>query len=337
MRLEETVVSSRVRLARNIEDYFFPVRMSEEQKESLLVVIEGLCQEESFCQKAGQLLFQRLESIPNQDKSLLLEQHLISPKLFALPKGTGVITGLAGRISVMINEEDHLRIQGFSPGFDLEDAYIIAQNVDQAFEGSLPLMFDEEKGYLTSCPTNLGTALRASVMLFLPVLSASERLSEEIKKLAREGYALRGFYGEGTKGQGSVFQLSNQVTLGMTEEEILLELEIKARALVEKEWEAMEAWSEEDRFRVENEARKSYGLLLHASALSLEEGIKIVKDLRLARRLDLEFPLVEGITGYNRLIYEMQPAHLYEQQTIGKIYREKKRAELIRKTLLSEA
>lgn len=334
MRLAESVVSSRVRLARNVAGYPFPGRMNHEQKTELLERMEVLSQEDGFKQTADNLTWIDLSTVDKRAKSLLLEKHLISPHLFALPKFRAVMTGLNERISVMINEEDHLRIQGFSGGYDLEGAYIIAKNVDQAFEKNLEYAFDAKKGYLTSCPTNLGTGLRASVMLFLPALARDKQLAKESERLSLAGYTLRGFYGEGTKSQGAVYQLSNQVTLGVSEEEILTQLENTAAELVQTDWQLMADWSPAERFVRENQIWKSYGLARYAKGLTLEEAVAITRDLRLARRMKLDMPLVRDIKGFNNIIYHMQPAHLSTEVEVDRTERLKRRATLIRETLL---
>ena len=336
MRLGESVVSSRVRLARNVMGYPFPFRMHAEQKQQLLATLRALIQEEGFCRKAGHLDWIDLKEADKRKRSLLLEKHLISPHLFAMPDLSAVMTGLNERISVMVFEEDHLRIQGFSSGYDLEGAYVIARNVDQAFEKALPYAFDETKGYLTSCPTNLGTGLRASVMLFLPALMDNPRLPEEKKKLAADGYTLRGFYGEGTKSQGSIFQLSNQVTMGISEEDILDQLQVRATELVAVDWEIMEAWSQEERFKQEDLAFKSFGTAKHALGLTLEEAVRIARDLRLARRMRLPLPLAYEIRPFNQVVYAMQSAHISSPEPEQRQMRLKRRADLIREMLIKE-
>jgi len=238
------------------------------------------------------------------------------------------------RISVMVNEEDHLRIQGFSSGYDLEGAYVIAKNVDQAFENVVEYAFDTKKGYLTSCPTNLGTGLRASVMLFLPALALDKQLAEESERLSCKGYTLRGFYGEGTKSQGAVFQLSNQVTLGIGEEEILTQLENTVTKLIETDWQLMEDWSPNERFARENHIWKSYGLARYAKGLNLVEAVEIASDLRLARRMGLDLPLNRKINDFNKIVYQIQTAHISSDSEEDRKERLMRRALLVRKALL---
>lgn len=335
MQMEESVVSSRVRLARNIFGFPFPGRMSQEQKTKLLEEIQMQIKEGDFIKAAGKLTWIDLSIADKRTKSLLLEKHLISPHLFALPKNRAVMTGLEERISVMVNEEDHLRIQGFSSGYDLEGAYVIAKNVDQAFEKVVEYAFDTKKGYLTSCPTNLGTGLRASVMLFLPALAVDKQMAEESERLSCEGYTLRGFYGEGSKSQGAIFQLSNQVTLGVGEEELLTQLGNTVAKLIEIDWKLMDEWSPSERFARENHIWKSYGLARYAKGLNLIEAVEIASDLRLARRMGLDLPLNENIGDFNKIVYQIQTAHISSDAEEDRKERLMRRALLVRENLLA--
>lgn len=337
-RYANGVLSSRVRLARNLAGMRFPCRMTPGEFEEVQTRIEKAITDPEFIRQGGALEFSRLETLAPDRRTLLMEEHRISPKLFALPGHRALATGLDNRISLMVNEEDHVRIQGFAEGFDLSGAYVIAAKMDEALEARLPFAFDEKKGYLTSCPSNLGTGLRASLMLFLPALSLRGQIAPLAGELARQGCALRGYYGEGTRSQGFVYQLSNQVTLGLSEEEIRMLLENRAEEVLGRELSAIGDWESAEEARVRDEIQKAFGLVRYARMLSLEEATRAVALLRLGRMLDTGLPIAGEMADFNRILVEMQPAHLGEAagRSLEKDEREEQRAGLVRRRLLEE-
>jgi len=236
-------------------------------------------------------------------------------------------------VSIMVNEEDHLRIQCLMPGLALEGCWNIASQVDDLFEATLEYAYNEEFGYLVTCPTNVGTGLRASVMLHLPGLVATRMLGEVVSGLSKLGLTVRGLYGEGTKAAGDLFQVSNQVTLGQREEEIISSLTALVRRLVSQEREARRGLYQKQREALEDKIFRSYGLLQYARVLNSEEAMRCLSDLRLG----LALKVIKGIPL--SLIAELmvlgQPAFLMKVagKNLAPFERDILRARLIRERL----
>lgn len=333
-RFSQAIVSSRVRLARNMEGRVFVHRMSLEAIEDWLLELEKLLESGDLSEKNGPLSFMRMEAIDKEARGLLLEKHLISPKFFAIPKQRALILNQKDTLSVMVNEEDHLRIQGFAKGYDLESSYLLARHFDEAIEGHMNYVTDADLGYLSSCPTNVGTGMRASLMIFLPVLSTQSQFKKMVQHLSGKGYSLRGFYGEGTSGQGCLYQLSNQATLGLAEEEIMEGVEQEARRLILQEWDIIDHWDEEMQEKYYDQAYKAYGRLRYARTMGIEESITTLSDLRLAQMLELDLPIEQDISVYNRLIYDIQPGHLGQLVGENRLGRTRARKDLLKQSLL---
>lgn len=234
--IQTTVISTRVRLARNFASYPFPRKMDEAQAEDIVhLVNEGL----KGVRGAGQFTKYEISALSRQQIALLKEQYLISPALLKSKKGAAFVTS-DNAVSIMVNEEDHLREQCICKGFDLHGAYDRLNLVDDGLAAKYDFAFDKKLGYITACPSNLGTGMRASVMMFLPGLTQNGGLKDLLPKLKRSGLTVRGAFGEGSSSDGCVYQVSNQKTLGLSEEEILsavashaeniCRLEAKARA-----------------------------------------------------------------------------------------------------------
>ncbi|MDE6613817.1 MAG: ATP--guanido phosphotransferase, partial [Clostridia bacterium] len=210
------VVSTRVRLARNLEGYPFPSHLKDEKqaKEIIRLVSSGLS-------KLDEFRLQYMDEISDEQAVCLMENHLISPKLIKNKRYSAALINREESVSIMINEEDHLREQSIVKGLDLKLAYETMSEIDSHVAKSMKFAFDEQLGYLTACPTNLGTGLRASVMQFLPALTMNGLMPKLIRSINRLGLTVRGLYGEGSDAEGFLYQISNEVTLGVTEEEIL--------------------------------------------------------------------------------------------------------------------
>ena len=281
----DIVLSSRIRLARNLRDIPFPHYASESQLENVLSqlaeVTSGLSSEQ------GSYNFFTLESLSPTERMVLVEKHLISPQLVNHPAHRGVMLRDDEGVSIMINEEDHLRIQTIKPGLQMDGAWKLASDCDDVLEESLDYAFDEVRGYLTACPTNVGTGLRASVMLHLPALVMVDRVKRILAALSHLGLNVRGLYGEGTEAHGNLFQISNQVTLGHNEEDLIGKLISATRQVVEKERSAREVLLTESRLQLEDRLYRSYGLLNQARIISSEEALKLLSDVRLGADLDL--------------------------------------------------
>lgn len=261
----------------------------------------------------------------------MVEDHLISPEFSRNREGKALFMGQPGAcsLSVMVNEEDHLRIQAMTEGFDLESAYALADRADDLFGDAMPYAFSEKHGYLTCCPTNLGTGLRASVMMHLPVLSETGNINRFINALSGLGLTVRGLYGEGSQPGGHFYQLSNQVSLGITEEESLLRLKDSAKKIEESELSLQKKYLQN--ISVKDRIHRAYGILKEARLLSSSEFLKLVSDVRWGI---LQGELSGELEKLDRLFSKAQPYNLMissPEDTAEQ--RDTKRAELVRNTL----
>ena len=273
--MSEIVVSSRVRLARNYEDLPFRNKISKEQSEDCvqrtLDALRSLPQPYTFLP---------LKGMKKKKKKALVEEHLISPDLMEHEDTAAVLIRDDEKISVMMNEEDHLRIQGFTLGENLNDAAECAFSIDDVLQEHLAFAFDPQWGYLTACPTNAGTGLRASVMLHLPLLTSQKQMGKVNQIAAKLGLTLRGIYGEGSEAQGNLYQLSNQVTLGRTEKEIIDAVAATAREMAEMERIYRHKAEDKDAVGFEDQLFRSYGLLIHARRMGIKEFMQHWSNLR---------------------------------------------------------
>lgn len=216
----EIVISSRMRIARNLEHLPFPMLASLEQSEEVLELLAPVFHEEAAAD-FGSFQLLKLDEVNELDKKVLVEKHLISPNLANDSRSAAVLLNEDESVSIMINEEDHLRIQCLFPGLQVREAWERATAIDDIFEAAVNYAFDDKRGYLTSCPTNVGTGLRASVMLHLPALVMTHQINRILSAVNQVGLTVRGIYGEGSEAVGNIFQISNQITLGQTESEII--------------------------------------------------------------------------------------------------------------------
>ncbi len=280
----ETVISSRVRAARNIKDYPFSCLASEEQSKAVLDKINtGTRGKEEF----EGFRYLTMQDISELEKQCLVEKHLISPFLARESHSGALFLRQDEAVSIMINEEDHLRIQCILPGLRLEEAWKEAGCYDDILEGELEYVFDERYGYLTACPTNVGTGLRASVMLHLPALITTGQINRFLGALSQVGLTVRGLYGEGTEIVGNLVQVSNQVTLGHSEEEIISNLGSVVGQVIEQEQQARQAILDKKRDELTDKAWRALGLLKYSQLMSSQEAIVLLSDLRLGYDLGL--------------------------------------------------
>lgn len=330
----DVVISSRVRLARNLADVPFPHMQSPEVGNEVLNQVKQALLAPQVREKLGDFSFAALAELEPLDRQILVEKHLISP-LHA--KGEGPRRGLAlneeESVSIMVNEEDHLRIQVLLPGFQLEEAWRLGSQVDDVLDARLNYAFDEKYGYLTCCPTNVGSGLRASVMMHLPALALTKRVSEVFTYLSKLGFVVRGFFGEGTEAKGNLFQISNQITLGPREEEIIGNLSAVSKQIIEQEELGRQEILKEGLAQVEDLVFRSYGILSNAYIISSDEAMAHLSNLRLG----LELGLIKGIDQQrlNELLVRIRPAFLQKEtgQEMDAFQRDLKRAEIIRKAL----
>ncbi len=328
----EVVISSRVRIARNLRNIPFPLMASPEQSLSAADQLLGVA-ESGRLNGLGKIEQIRLAELTELEKLVLVEKHLISPNLANESRNGALILSPKEDISVMINEEDHLRIQCLYPGFQVNEAWDSASKIDDIFEEQVDYAFDEKHGYLTSCPTNVGTGIRVSVMMHLPALVMTGQINRILSAVTQVGLAVRGIYGEGSEATGNLFQVSNQVTLGQSEQEIIDNLFQVAHQIIEHEKSARAKLLGESRLRVEDRVRRSYGVLTQALIIDSKEAAQRLSDIRLGSHLGL-LPEVEP-HALNELLVSTQPGFL--QLTFGEAMspedRDKSRAELIRTRL----
>jgi protein arginine kinase len=306
----EVVLSSRIRLARNLREAPFPQRASDLERSK---VFAKVVQVASSVGSLASAYVWNVEALSAQERLLLVERHLVSPNLLQGDGARGVLVRGDEKLGLMVNEEDHLRIQSVTSGLDLEGALQPAVALDRELETRLDFAASRERGYLTACPTNVGTGLRASVLLHLPAMV----LVGEIKKMHRAvselGMAVRGWFGEGSTVLGDYYQLSNQKTLGKTESESCQELLRVTMRTLDLEEQARKKFRESPAMmrRLEDRVWRSWGALRHARLLSVEQVMACASDLRLGRSLGILESV--GVESLNRLNLFAQPAHLRER------------------------
>lgn len=325
--MSDIVVSSRVRLARNYQDLPFRGRISREQAE------ECIQRTLSALRDMPEIYhFRTLRGLDDMEKKALMESHLISPDLISHGDQGAALIRQDEKISVMMNEEDHLRIQAFSAGENLDEAMEQAFAIDDALQRQLSFAFDPQLGYLTACPTNIGTGMRASVMLHLPMLTLLKQMGKVHQLAAKLGLTLRGIYGEGSEAQGNLYQLSNQVTLGRTEKEIADAVTAVARQMAEMERVFREKAVEKDALAFEDQLFRSLGLLSHARRMNSREFMAHWSNLRMGASMN-KLPLSPALC--DELLISAQPGHV--QKAAGRTLEAKEidvqRSEIIRSAL----
>ncbi len=330
---DDIVISSRIRLARNLVDLPFPLRFNQESGEECLQRIKAVCQDEMPVE-LNKVEFAGFEQFSILDRRILAEKHLISPGHAESDSPFGaVLLNSDGSLATMVNEEDHLRIQCLLPGLQLAAGYELAQQMDDFLENQLEYAFDEKIGYLTSCPTNVGTGLRASVMLHLPAMQMTGQTGQILQNIGQLGMTVRGLYGEGTEATGNFFQMSNQTTMGQSEEEICNHLQAVTEQIVEQERLLRERLKIDLKYQLEDKIGRALGILNHARIINSTEALTLLSDLRLG--LDLE--ILSGIQPYalNQLIVSIRPAHLQKcvAQEMDSLQRDIKRAEIIQEQI----
>lgn len=327
---DRIVMSSRVRLARNIKDGAFPGWAKKPERVRVLELIRPAV--ESLPELA-EAFSQTMDNLTALDKQILVERHLISREHAAKSAGSGVILNQDETFCVMINEEDHLRMQALRPGLQLRQAWTALDRLDSELEKKLPYAFNNELGYLTACPTNLGTAIRVSAMLHLPGLVLAEQINPIIQSVNKLGLAVRGLYGEGTEALGNVFQVSNQMTLGEAESTIVERLEKVLAQIIEHEENARATLLEKKAKTVYNHIGRAYGILANAHSISSKETMNLLSLMRLGVELE-QFPTVER-SLVDELFILTQPGHLQKQhaEKLSTEERDLLRADMLRDRL----
>ncbi|MDG5473729.1 protein arginine kinase [Jeotgalibacillus sp. ET6] len=324
----EIVLSSRIRLARNSKHHSFPTVFTEKEAAD---VSEKVKQSMKEAGEALELL--EMKELQELQKRVLVEKHLISPNLAEDSASSAVWLSDEEDISIMVNEEDHLRIQCLYPGLQLKEALRKANELDDSIEEHFDYAFDEQLGYLTTCPTNVGTGLRASVMMHLPGLMMTNQMNRIIPAIGQFGLVARGIYGEGSEALGNIFQISNQTTLGKSEEDIVEDLLRVVHQIIAQEKAAREALVQTSGVQLEDRVFRSYGVLRYSRVIESKEAAKCLSDVRLG--IDLGYIKDVPRTILNELMILTQPGFLqqYAGGFLRPFERDLRRASLIRERL----
>jgi len=318
------VVSTRVRLARNLKGIPFPSRMSEEMRDELKAKVKDAVKN-SNTPFAQNLKYIDMADVPELEIGAMVERHIISPEFAKSKHSRAIILSEDESICVMVGEEDHLRIQVILAGLQLEKAYDIAEELDSMLHNSLHFAFDSQLGYLTECPTNLGTGLRASVMLHLPLCESTGQLGNLSDTISKIGFTVRGLYGEGSKSAASLYQVSNQITLGISEKNAIDNLKIITAQLIEKE---RAAESLVERISIEDKVYRALGTLQNSRILESREMLNLISLIKLGVRMGI----LEKDYSTTKILVETQPNFLMKQYGITEpLQRDIARAEHIRK------
>ncbi len=307
------VMSSRIRIARNIAGLPFPSIANREVSQKVVdMVRKSILESNSILSRDFDFI--PLKNLKDVEKYVLVEKHLISPDLIERAEVAAALINHGEQISIMVNEEDHIRMQCIFPGFQVDKAWELLNKVDDIVEESIEYSFDENLGYLTSCPTNVGTGMRASVMMHLPGLVATNYINSVLHTISKVGLTARGLYGEGSEALGDIYQISNQITLGPSEEEIISNINIAVRQIMENEKMARQALVQSSKLEFEDSIWRALGILTHARKLSLQEFMSMLSQVRLG----VDMGIINGIdvVTLNELMVKCQPAHL--QAYIGR-------------------
>ena len=315
---EETpvIISSRIRLARNLENHVHPLMFPSEQ--------EGYRVINEVQDVLPNLTLNRLDTMDQQSKMKLVAKHLVSPELVKQP-ASAVMLNDDESVSVMINEEDHIRIQALGTDLSLKDLYQRASKIDDELDKALDISYDEHLGYLTTCPTNIGTGMRASVMLHLPGLSIMKRMNRIAQTINRFGFTIRGIYGEGSQVYGHIYQVSNQLTLGKTEEAIIDNLTEVVNQIINEEKQIRERLDKHNPVETLDRVYRSLGVLQNSRIISMEEASYRLSEVKLG--IDLNYILLENFK-FNELMVAIQSPFLIDDEDNRTV--NEKRADLLR-------
>lgn len=327
---EDVVVSTRIRVARNLEDYKFPQMMSIEESEKLTQEVLNTMKDLSH---NGNYKFIKISNLEPLERMIFIEEHLISPGLIQRPAQGSFLLREDENITIMINEEDHLRIQVLLPGLNFEEGWDLCNEIDDFLEGTLNFAFHEDFGYLTSCPTNVGTGLRASAMVHIPSLVITGYINSLVQGLNKIGLAVRGIHGEGTKAIGNLYQISNQTTLGEEEEETIEKLKNVIYQIINKERDVRNNLIGRRKNEIEDKVFRSLGILKYSRLMTSREAMAHLSNVRLGK----EMGIINDV-DYNeitKLMIQIQPASIQKNvyKELTKEERDARRADLIRELI----
>ena len=324
--MDDIAVSSRIRLARNLKGIPFPSKMTGEQRRELNQKVKTAIFE-SNTPFAESLKYIEMKDIPEIQRFAMVERHIISPEFANNCSDSAIILSGDESISIMIGEEDHLRIQVILGGMQIDKAYDIAEELDNLIFNSLDLAFDQNLGFLTECPTNLGTGLRASVMLHLPALESDREIEGLASNIGKIGFTVRGMYGEGSKSSASLYQISNQITLGISEKNALDNLKIITTQLIEKEKQQRENFNN---IKITDLCYRALGILQNARILSSEEMMNLLSRVKLGQSMGI----INLEPSPMKILIEAQPYMLMQKYGVMEANeRDIYRADMVRELL----
>lgn len=326
---KDIVLSSRIRLARNIESIKFPHLMTIPEAKKVIKIVEDAIINNNISPENKFELYE-IEKLSPLERSIFVEKHIISPSLLEKPNLSAFLLSKDDRVTIMVNEEDHIRIQVLLPGFNIEEGWKIGSETDDLLESNLKYAFDESFGYMTCCPTNVGTGLRASVMVHLPGLVLTGHINQVLQAVSKIGLTVRGLYGEGSSALGNLFQISNQTTLGESEEDIIQKLRSIVLQIITKERYAMLSLLNNRKVEIEDKVFRSLGILQNSRIISSKESMELLSNVRMGINMGM-IKSVE-LNTISNLMIETQPASIQKQSehelTVAE--RDIKRSEIIR-------
>lgn len=325
----DIVLSTRVRLARNIAGIPFPNRMSDADGARVISMVDDALKKLNY-----RFTLIRMDDIGDLERQRLMEEHVISPDMLKNTKNKAVFVSADDSVSILVNEEDHLRLQSMFSGLEAQKAYDLLEKIDDFLGKELPYAFHEKYGYLTACPTNVGTGMRLSFMLHLPALCSAHLADSLFSTIGKLGITVRGLYGEGTKSQGNVFQVSNQVTLGRSEAEIIDGVTEVINQIIAQERELRGRMMKENGAAIEDQISRSLGTLRYARILSSAELNDLLSNVRMG--VSIGFIRDVTIRDLNTLMVESRPGHVMGGHAMTSFERDVKRAELVRNHLAGQ-
>lgn len=326
---KDIVLSSRIRLARNIENIKLPHLMTvPEAKKVIKIVEEAIITNNKSTDNKFEIY--EIDKLSPLERNIFVEKHIISPSLLEKPNLSAFLLRKDEKVTIMVNEEDHIRIQVLLPGFNIEEGWKIGNEIDDLLESNTIYAFDERFGYMTCCPTNAGTGLRASVMVHLPGLVLTGYINQVLQAVNQIGLTVRGLYGEGSSALGNLFQISNQTTLGESEEDIMGKLRSIVLQIITKERYAMLSLLNSRKVEIEDKVFRSLGILQNSRIISSKESMELLSNVRMGINMNMLKNI--NLNTINNLMIETQPANIQNQSEheLTVTERDIKRSEIIR-------
>lgn len=326
-------ISSRIRFARNLKEFNFTPKLTDEAADVMVGKVKGVLPKLQEQDPSKRYYGCDINEMSELDRNAMVEKHIISPEFAQKKQHTGLIMSEDESVSIMINEEDHIRIQVVKSGMNLEDALKEANTIDDLMSEELPYAFHEKLGYLATCPTNVGTGLRASYMVFLPALTAANRMPQLVEEVSKYGITIRGMYGENSRSMGSLYQISNRKTLGYSEHELIENLNRFVAQIVQQEKKRRVYLLSTSYDEVEDKIYRAYGILKYAKSISTSEAMTLLSDVKFG----LDAGILKPFDPANifRLMMAVRPSSLQWKlsRNVGKVTRDRMRAEYIRNHL----